>query len=315
MIFIIYTNLNQNILYNLQIFHSFTPSKYNPNSVKTKFVTGIILLFLGSIAHAADTAEIRTVNFSCPGQVTVTYDLTTAQPTNVTLYYSHNKRDWLRAETVTGDLTAQTSGTGKTITWNNAADNVRYGKFYFKLEVPQIPEPECIMINGVCWATRNVGEPGTFVDNPEDYGLFYQWNRKKGWAAVGIVTGWDASNSTGTTWEKANDPCPSAWSVPTREELQTLLDTDKVTSQWVIQNGVAGRKFIDKATGNTLFLPAAGIRKYYDSISGVGTSGTYWSSTQGGSTSAYYLYFHSSSTGVESYDRSYAYSVRCVVVK
>lgn len=40
---------------------------------------------------------------------------------------------------------------------------------------------ECVEINGVCWATRNVDAPGTFTQNPEDAGMLYQWNRKTAW--------------------------------------------------------------------------------------------------------------------------------------
>ena len=28
-----------------------------------------------------------------------------------------------------------------------------------------------VMINGIKWATRNIDEPGTFADNPEDVGI------------------------------------------------------------------------------------------------------------------------------------------------
>ena len=32
-----------------------------------------------------------------------------------------------------------------------------------------------VEINGIRWATQNVDKPGTFVLNPEDLGMFYQW--------------------------------------------------------------------------------------------------------------------------------------------
>jgi len=35
-----------------------------------------------------------------------------------------------------------------------------------------------VVINGVRWATRNLGEGGNFVENPEDLGAMYQWGRK-----------------------------------------------------------------------------------------------------------------------------------------
>ena len=44
---------------------------------------------------------------------------------------------------------------------------------------PELQEEEDgIIINGVKWATRNVGAHGQFVANPEDFGGYYQWGRK-----------------------------------------------------------------------------------------------------------------------------------------
>jgi hypothetical protein len=37
---------------------------------------------------------------------------------------------------------------------------------------------EGVVINGICWATRNLDVGGVFVANPEYYGALYQWGRK-----------------------------------------------------------------------------------------------------------------------------------------
>jgi uncharacterized protein (TIGR02145 family) len=170
-----------------------------------------------------------------------------------------------------------------------------------------------IVINGVRWATRNVDAPGTFAATPESAGMFYQWNRKTAWTATDDVTGWDSS-ITGDTWEAANDPSPAGWRVPTLAELETLLDTGKVSNEWTSLNGVSGRRFTDKTTGVSIFLPAAGYR--YDNngtLSYAGTNGSYWSSTQYDSNFAYNLLFGSNLayTGNGSH-RHYGFSVRCV---
>ncbi|GHT31442.1 hypothetical protein FACS189434_01180 [Bacteroidia bacterium] len=172
---------------------------------------------------------------------------------------------------------------------------------------------EGVIINGVKWATRNVAAPGHFADNPEDPGMFYQWNRKVAWAATGSVSGWSNTAAAGTTWEKANDPCPAGWRVPTIEKLETLLNTEKVTKEWTTQNGVNGYKFTDKTTNNSLFLPAAGYRYYSDgALSSAGSGGYYWSSTQTDSGYAYYWNF-GSGYAAWGYDyRSYGFSVRAV---
>ena len=139
---------------------------------------------------------------------------------------------------------------------------------------------EGVVINGVKWATCNIDVPGAFAAKPEDPGMFYQWNRKTAWAATGAVTGWDSSVPTGTTWEKANDPSPSGWRVPTVDEIDTLLDADKVSHEWTTTNGINGRKFTDKATGNSLFLPAAGCRLHNDGTLHIsGSVGSYWIDT------------------------------------
>jgi len=151
-----------------------------------------------------------------------------------------------------------------------------------------------VVINSIRWATRNVDKSGTFAAKPEDLGMFYQWNRKKGWPATGDVTGWDDSYFTGTTWEKANDPSPSGWRVPTLAEIQSLLNTDKVINVWTTQSGVIGIKFTDKVTSNSIFLPAAGARFFTDgTLYNAGLCGYYWSSTayEFIEMTAYHLYF------------------------
>lgn len=150
-----------------------------------------------------------------------------------------------------------------------------------------------VVINGVKWATSNVDAAGTFAAKPEDPGMFYQWNRKTAWPITNEVSDWDSSIPTGDTWEKANDPCPAGWRMPTLDEIKTLLDIVKVESEWITQNGVNGRKFTDKATGNSIFLPAAGGRwnGNDDGVRVVGLDGYYWTGTKYDSNSSCYLNF------------------------
>jgi len=148
-----------------------------------------------------------------------------------------------------------------------------------------------VVINGVKWATRNVDKPGAFAAKPEDAGMFYQWNRKAAWATTSDVTGWDSTISNGDTWEKANDPSPAGWRVPTNDEIQKLLDTDKVKDDWTTQNGINGRKFTDIATGKTLFLPAVGYRHNDGTLDFAGWYGEYWSSAASANVKVYYLQF------------------------
>lgn len=117
-----------------------------------------------------------------------------------------------------------------------------------------------VLINGVTWATHNVGKPGTFVDNPEDFGNYYKYRK--------VV-------------------CPTGWRLPTNEEVWSLVSSD---SQWTNVNGVDGMQY--GSGGNTIFLPAAGRVKRRKLELFVGTSGFYWTSTKVGLNSAHDLLFY-----------------------
>lgn len=137
-----------------------------------------------------------------------------------------------------------------------------------------------MIINGVKWATRNVDVPGTFAKNPEDVGMFYQWNRKKAWELTDDwITGWDNTVPKGMKWEKENDPSPIGWRIATIYEIKSLFDTDKVYNEWYVVNGVNGRKFTDLVNGNSIFLPAAGFCRGNDGVCMFIREVGYWSST------------------------------------
>ncbi len=177
-----------------------------------------------------------------------------------------------------------------------------------------------VKINGIVWAKTNVAASGTFATNPESTGLLYQWNSKVSRPATGTVTSWNSSwnggfttASAADTWNSANDPSPAGYRVPTYAEIQTLLNTAKVTSTWTTQNSVYGRKFTDIATGNSIFLPASGRRGSYDgTLDLVGSNGYYWSSTAYGAYDAYYLDFLSSGAGWYTSNRASGFTVRPV---
>jgi uncharacterized protein (TIGR02145 family) len=214
--------------------------------------------------------------------------------------------------------------------WKTGDDGTRITPLHTEKEPPAAPvnsSEKGVVINGVRWATRNIDAPGTFAANPEDVGKLYQFNRKKAWpATAGILTGWTSGVITGPGgderarihWEKANDPSPAGWRVPSITELGKLLDANMVNSVWTTQNGVKGYKFTDKATGNSIFLPAAGYRSTYIeddcSLEGVSEIGFYWSSTPSSSFSAYSIGFtiRTSAKDVEN-GRTSGCSIRPVV--
>ena len=156
----------------------------------------------------------------------------------------------------------------------------------FSLEKKDDPTGDWVLINGVRWATRNVGEPGTFVANPEDYGKYYQWNK----STTDWTAGWDGNGAS--SWLPANDPSPVGYRVPTLEEIQSLTNTTYVSYEWTTRNGVSGGKFTDRTSGNSIFLPAAGF-SYWWERENIGSYGGYWSSTPYGSYGADLLGFNS----------------------
>ena len=144
-------------------------------------ISFIAFCFLPAAAFAQNEATITNLDFSCPGIVTVTYDLDVSRCVNVTLEYSSENCGWMPALGAEGDLTSQTTGDGKTITWDAAAHNVSFGKFYYKVTYPSAPscvELNGVTVNGLCWAKTNLDVGGVFCTNPWDYGALYQWGRR-----------------------------------------------------------------------------------------------------------------------------------------
>ena len=150
------------------------------------------------------------------------------------------------------------------------------------------PSTEYVIINGVKWATRNVGSRGSFVAQPHLAGQHY-------------------------TWSEAQNACPSGWRLPTKNEMESL---SQAPSKLIATNGVtAGMEF--GSAPNIIFLPAASSSSngsYQEHFRG---GGLYWSSTIYGSESAYCLLFALGDKSVVHNSRragSYplGYSVRCV---
>ncbi|MDR0232945.1 MAG: hypothetical protein LBI82_12640 [Dysgonamonadaceae bacterium] len=158
-----------------------------------------------------------------------------------------------------------------------------------EVEVTQAEDEEkWVLINGVKWATRNVG-----ASSPEDYGGYYQWNSP----TTNFLLYDDYYNSNyskSTTWLPANDPSPAGYRVPTSAEMESLTDMTYVKYEWTTRNGVYGGRFTDRASGKCIFLPAAGCHHSIDgAFDYVGSDGYFWSSAQYDCVdgSAYCMYF------------------------
>ena len=164
----------------------------------------------------------------------------------------------------------------------------------------------------VKWATCNVG-----ASSPEQYGDYYAWGETK---TKNTYT--DASCTTsgrimgsicGSDYDVAHAKWGGSWRLPTRIEMQELVDLCQWT--WTSQGGNMGYK-VTGPNGNSIFLPAAGTRDF--SYGGeywnwkTGSIANYWTGTPDGKYT-FVLYFYDSGTrDVNSVNRGRGISVRPV---
>ena len=180
----------------------------------------------------------------------------------------------------------------------------------------------------VKWATINVG-----ATKPEEYGDYFAWGETEpkstyNWSSYkycngssSTLTKYNTVSSRGTvdnktTLELSDDAARvnwgGSWRMPTFAELTELREN--CTWTWTTQNGVNGYKVTSKSNGNSIFLPAAGVRDD-SSLKGAGSSGYYCSSSldTGYPYLAYGSYFYSDSVYRNYYyERYYGHSVRPV---
>jgi uncharacterized protein (TIGR02145 family) len=141
------------------------------------------------------------------------------------------------------------------------------------------------------------------------------------------ISGWSSANMPSDSWNvnentplkvTANDPCPSGFRVPTRNEWVAVdnYNTDSLIGEtWVSGDTqyFTALHYGPDASTKLLTLPAAGRRTSSSgSLGNRGSKGYYWSSRVIGS-NAYYVYF--TNGGVYMLDdlsRTGGFSVRCI---
>jgi uncharacterized protein (TIGR02145 family) len=187
-----------------------------------------------------------------------------------------------------------------------------------------VPIPSVTSTTGEIWMDRNLGatQVATSSTDAASYGDLYQWGRladghqirSSGTTAtlsaidqpahgdfITINSGNWRSPKNDNLWQGVsgvNNPCPSGYRLPTEAELNTEM------LSWGTNNAAG-------AFGSPLKLPMSARRNNSNgSLNGIGTLGSYWSSTVSG-TSSRGLYFNSSSANMFTYIRAYGFSVRC----
>ena len=176
----------------------------------------------------------------------------------------------------------------------------------------------------VKWACCNVG-----ATKPEEYGGYYAWGETEEKSDYD----WDTYKWCNGTYYSLTKYCivdnktvldpeddvahvkwGGSWRMPTLEEQKELID--ECSWEWTKLNGVNGCR-VTGPNGNSIFLPAAGVRDGTELISRV-TCGCYWSSSLNGNGYAAYRLFVNNIDiqgmirGMGYYDRYIGYSVRPV---
>ena len=103
--------------------------------------------------------------------------------------------------------------------------------------------------------------------------------------------------------------------LPTKAQIEELLDGNNTTSEWTTLNNVNGRWFTSKNNGGKVFLPAAGSRSVVtnNSVQACGVIGGYWSSVVQSDDNAYCLGFQPSDIGPSVFNpKRFGASVRLV---
>ena len=166
------------------------------------------------------------------------------------------------------------------------ADTVCYGKArHYGLEMVDLGL-------SVLWANMNVG-----ASTPEDFGDYYAWGETETkssytsesyqYGALNIGNGTDGNvHIDETSHDVAHVFMGNAWRMPTKTEMQELMNTDNCTWTWTSQHNVNGYRVTSKKNGNSIFLPAAGFMKGASCVfSTIG--GSYFSAHEGGDRSNY----------------------------
>lgn len=240
---------------------------------------------------------------------------------------------WYAVSTVSGAYTPIPGCATQncTIAAADAVGTVEYKRVVTSSSCPSSPSAEATItvhyqgVKGgtVCWAPVNVGIVNKWVQKPDDYGSFFQWNRNLAWHPTTPTTapsGWVSTNISDASWTV--NPCPAGWRLPTQAEFNSLA-CFWATANSTKGNAVAGcftssncTLATDAGMANCIFLPAAGRRNAANgTLSNQNTMGTYWTSTQYTTTTTYGYYAGmSSGSGKQmNYDlKSNGFSVRCV---
>lgn len=126
---------------------------------------------------------------------------------------------------------------------------------------------------------------------------------------------WNSGTESSPAKNVNNDPCPDGWRVPTCLELMEL--SKNYSDRTINESGQSGYWFSGSNTYKSsvpqIFLPAAGVRNYFNGHAGErGFVGHYWSSRKDDTNGYGASYLTLSGAYISDFFRADGYSVRCV---
>lgn len=154
--------------------------------------------------------------------------------------------------------------------------------------------------SGTIWASCNVG-----ATLPEETGDYFSWAETKGRMAGKTDYSWETYAWSSTSAFNASDIIITkycdhmvygradhrmeieaeddvasmewgpSWSIPSKKQVEELLNKKYTTSYYTVVHGVPGRMITSKVNGRSIFLPSSGC--YYGrSVSDADCYGCYW---------------------------------------
>lgn len=164
--------------------------------------------------------------------------------------------------------------------------------------------------SGTKWATCNIG-----TSTPSGYGNYYAWGEvaTKSSYSNCKTYGKNMPDIAGDSrYDAASASWGANWKIPTKAQIDELLDKRYCVWEWTKVNGTNGYKVTSKENGNSIFLPAAGYR-VDTSLYGTASLGYYWCSTPLSSNkNAYGLYIDNNGHFYSYYSRYIGCLVRPV---
>ena len=144
-------------------------------------------------------------------------------------------------------------------------------------------EPEAIDLglpSGTKWASFNLG-----ASSPEDRGAYFTWGITEPGQDYGIQSKYNTDDGL-TTLEPEDDAAHvllgGSWRMPTKEEVEELLNTDYCSPTPLIDKErklILGYTFTSKINGNSLFIPGTGYRLNGSGIYEFDSGVILWTST------------------------------------